>query len=262
MSSRAIDRLLEVMRRLRAPDGCAWDRAQTFDSLAPYTLEEAYEVADAARRADPGDLRDELGDLLFQVVFFSRIGEEAGQFDFDAVAAAIADKLIRRHPHVFGDAPSGDPAAQAAAWEAHKSEERRRSGDDGTLAGIAMALPALVRAVKLQNRAARDGFDWPVIDRVFDKLDEELAELRDELDERDPARLEHELGDVLFVIANLARHLRLDPEAALRAANGRFERRYARMEAIAIERGGRFADLDLDAMEELWQQAKRETDGA
>lgn len=262
MSSRGIDRLLEVMRRLRAPDGCAWDRAQTFDSLVPFTLEEAYEVADAAHRGEPGPLREELGDLLFQVVFYSRIAEEAGQYDFDAVAGAIADKLVRRHPHVFGDAPTGDPGAQALAWEAQKSEERRRGGDHGALAGVAMALPALVRAVKLQNRAAADGFDWPLIDRVFDKLDEEVAELRDELDGRDPARLEHELGDVLFVIANLARHLRVDPEAALRAANARFERRYARMEAIAREQGGRFADLDLDAMEALWQQAKRDTEGA
>lgn len=263
MSTRSIELLLEVMKRLRAPDGCSWDREQTFDSLVPHTLEEAYEVADAVQRGDREALREELGDLLFQTVFFARIGEEAGHFDFDAIAAGIVDKLIRRHPHVFGDAAAGSAEAQAAAWEAHKSEERRRRGGDaGALAGVASALPALVRAVKLQDRAARDGFDWPVIERVFDKLDEELAELHDELADRDPGRLEHELGDVLFVIANLARHLRIDPEAALRAANGRFERRYACMEAIAAERGGRFADLPLDEMEVLWQQAKRETDGA
>lgn len=259
MPSRPVDELLEVMRRLRGVDGCPWDRAQTFASLVPHTLEEAYEVADAAQRGDHPGLREELGDLLFQIVFYARIAEEAGVFDFDAVAAGIAGKLIRRHPHVFDNAATGDAAAQAAAWEAHKAEERRHKGEDrSALAGIATALPALVRAVKLQNRAALDGFDWPEIQSVLDKLDEEIAELRAELPAGDASCLEHELGDVLLVVSNLARHLDIDPEAALRKANGRFEARYARMEALAANRGERFRDLSLEQMEVLWQQAKRD----
>jgi nucleoside triphosphate diphosphatase len=259
MALRSLNELLEVMRRLRGADGCPWDRAQTFASLVPHTLEEAYEVADAVQRGDTVGLREELGDLLFQIVFYARIAEEAGDFDFDAVAAGIAGKLIRRHPHVFGNAPTGDTDAQAAAWEAHKAAERRhKGGDKSALAGVAAALPALIRAVKLQDRAARDGFDWPDVQDVLDKIDEEIAELRAEISGSNPARIEHELGDILLAVSNLARHLDIDPETALRRANGRFEQRYARMESIAAARGEDFPDLSLEEMEALWQQAKRE----
>lgn len=261
MPVRPVDRLLEVMRRLRARDGCAWDRGQTADSLAPFTLEEAFEVVDAIERGDANGLREELGDLLFQVVFHARIAEEAGTFDFDDVAAGIADKLERRHPHVFGDAEAGDAAALAAAWEAHKAAERRDAGgDQGALAGVAVTLPALSRAVKLQNRAARSGFDWPDVGGVLDKLDEEVAELRAEIAAADPVRLEHELGDILLATSNLARHLGVDPETALRNANRRFETRFARMEALAASVGRRLEEVDLARMEAWWQQAKRESD--
>lgn len=255
MAGRAMDELLEIMRRLRAEEGgCPWDRAQTLASLVPHTLEEAYEVADAVERGDRAGLRDELGDLLFQIVFYARIAEETGLFGFEEVAAGIAAKLIRRHPHVFGDARIGDARAQAEAWEAHKARERR---DGGALAGVAHALPALTRAVKLQNRAARDGFDWPDVERVFDKIAEEIAEVRAELatPAGSPQRV-HEVGDLLLAVSNLARHLGVDPEAALQQANRRFERRYARMEAAAAAREERLADLDLDRLEELWRQAK------
>ncbi|MGE0372789.1 MAG: nucleoside triphosphate pyrophosphohydrolase [Gammaproteobacteria bacterium] len=255
-----MDELLEIMRRLRAEEGgCPWDRAQTLESLVPHTLEEAYEVADAIGRGDGAGLRDELGDLLFQIVFYARIAEEEGSFTFADVAAAIAAKLIRRHPHVFGAGRIDDAQAQTAAWEAHKARERREAGAHGTLAGVAHALPALTRAVKLQNRAARDGFDWPDVERVFDKVAEEIAELRAELGTPagSPQRI-HEVGDLLLAVSNLARHLGVDPEAALHQANRRFERRYARMEAIMAERGGRLADVDLDRQEALWRQAKAE----
>ncbi|MCC6302621.1 MAG: nucleoside triphosphate pyrophosphohydrolase [Gammaproteobacteria bacterium] len=258
MSGRGMEELLEIMRRLRADaGGCPWDRAQTFESLRPHTLEEAYEVADAIERGDVAGLRDELGDLLFQVVFHARIAEEAGQFDFEAVAAGIVAKLIRRHPHVFEAARNGD--ATAGAWEAHKARERADRGDHGALAGVARALPALTRAVKLQNRAARDGFDWPEVGRVFDKIAEEIAEVRAELHTPPGSpELIHEVGDLLLAVSNLARHLGVDPEAALGQANRRFERRYARMEAIAAGVGERFGELDLDRQEALWRQAKAE----
>lgn len=258
MAAGAMEDLLEIMRRLRAEDGgCPWDREQTHASLVPHTIEEAYEVADAVERG--AGLRDELGDLLFQVVFYARIAEEAGQFDFAEVAAGIAAKLIRRHPHVFGAVRVDDARAQAEAWEAHKARERSDGGARGALAGVARTFPALTRAVKLQNRAARDGFDWPDVERVFDKIAEELAEVRAELatPPGSPQRV-HEVGDLLLAVSNLARHLSVDPEAALRQANGRFERRYARMEALAAEAGGRFGDLDLDRQEALWRRAKDE----
>jgi ATP diphosphatase len=260
MADNAMNELLEIMRRLRAEDGgCPWDREQTLASLVPHTLEEAYEVADAVERGDGAGLRDELGDLLFQVVFYARIAEEAGQFGFEEVAAGIAAKLIRRHPHVFGVARIDDARAQAGAWEAHKARERRDGGAHGALAGVAHALPALTRAVKLQNRAARDGFDWPDVERVFDKIAEEILEVRAEL--ATPAgspQLVHEVGDLLLAVSNLARHLGVDPEAALRQANRRFEWRYARMEALMAARGGRLADIDLERLEELWRQVKTE----
>jgi len=260
MAGGAVEELLEIMRRLRAPDGgCPWDREQTHASLVPHTIEEAYEVADAVERGDSAGLRDELGDLLFQVVFYARIAEEAGQFDFAEVAAGIAAKLIRRHPHVFGAARIDDAQGQAEAWEAHKARERREGGARGALDGVARALPALTRAVKLQNRAARDGFDWADVERVFDKIAEEIAEVRAELatPPGSPQRV-HEVGDLLLAVSNLARHLGVDPEAALRQANHRFERRYARMEALAAARGGRLADFDLAHLEDLWRQAKAE----
>jgi MazG family protein len=253
--------LLAIMARLRDPqDGCPWDREQSFATIAPYTIEEAYEVADAIARGDMSALKDELGDLLFQVVFHARMAEEAGLFGFDDVAAAIADKMERRHPHVFGDIRIDSAAAQTEAWEEHKAAERRtRAQQTGhghsVLDGIALALPALLRAVKIQSRAARIGFDWPEARPVFDKLAEEIAELRTELqDGADPARLEDELGDILFAVANLARKLGIDPEAALRRATAKFERRFRRVEALAAERG---VGSDLDALETLWQEIKR-----
>jgi MazG family protein len=260
MAGNALDELLEIMRRLRAEDGgCPWDREQTHASLVPHTLEEAYEVADAVDRGDSDVLRDELGDLLFQIVFYARIAEEAGEFGFEEVAAGIAAKLIRRHPHVFGTARIDDARAQGEAWEAHKARERRDGGAAGALAGVARALPALTRAVKLQNRAARDGFDWPDVERVFDKIAEEIAEVRAELatPPGSPQRV-HEVGDLLLAASNLARHLGVDPEAALQQANRRFESRYARMEALAGAQGRRLAEFDLDQLEEFWRQAKAE----
>jgi MazG family protein len=244
------------MARLREPDGCPWDRAQDFATIAPYTIEEAYEVADAIARGDTRALKDELGDLLLQVVFHARMAEEAGMFAFDDVAAAIADKMKRRHPHVFGAAEIASVAAQNDAWEEHKAAERRaRAQETGAaesvLDGVALALPALLRAVKLQKRAARIGFDWPEARPVFDKIAEETAELRTELEHgADRARLEDAVGDLLFAVANLARKLEIDPETALRRATAKFERRFRRVEALAIERT---AGTDL----KLWKRFGR-----
>src|SRR5215831_14953794 len=232
--SRPLNQLLAIMARLRDRErGCPWDREQNFSTIAPYTIEEAYEVADAIERGDMPALKDELGDLLFQVVFHARMAEEAGIFDFDDVAAAIADKMERRHPHVFGDAEIAS-AAQTEAWEQHKAAERRDraqySADaHSVLDGVALALPALLRAVKIQNRAARVGFDWREACPVFDKIAEEITELRTELDhDGDRERLEEEMGDLLFAVANLARKLELDPEVALRRATAKFEKRFRR----------------------------------
>ncbi|SFP38994.1 ATP diphosphatase [Sphingomonas rubra] len=230
------------MVRLRDPHGgCEWDRAQTWATIAPYTIEEAYEVADAIARHDSDDVRDELGDLLLQVVFHSRIAEEAGLFDFDAVAAAIADKMERRHPHIFGDAPA------KVGWEELKAQER---GHRHALAGVALALPALQRADKIQRRAARVGFDWPDAAGPRAKIDEELAEVAAAGDD---SRAD-EIGDLLFSVVNWSRHLGIDPEQALRASTAKFERRFAAMEQAA---GPDFAGLDLDAKETLWSEAKR-----
>ncbi len=255
-----IKALLEVMARLRDPEaGCPWDREQTLASIVPHTLEEAYEVADAITRGDMGDLRDELGDLLFQVVFYARIAEERGDFAFDDVVQAICDKLIRRHPHVFAGADIIDAEAQTAAWEAHKAHERRDKHGEGTLAGVALALPALSRAAKLTKRAARVGFDWPDLPPVFDKMQEELDELRHELAQGsiDVERVEDEMGDVLFVASNLARKAGVDPEVALRRANAKFERRFAAMEALAAAEGVSLDTLNLDRWEALWVRVKR-----
>jgi nucleoside triphosphate diphosphatase len=262
----ALDRLIAIMARLRDPQrGCPWDLEQNFATIAPYTIEEAYEVADAISRGDMAALKDELGDLLFQVVFHARMAEEAGLFAFDDVAAAISDKMVRRHPHVFGDARIASAAAQTAAWEEHKAAERQAraheaGGAHSVLDGIALALPALLRAVKIQGRAARIGFDWPEARPVFDKLAEEISELRSELDNNaDPSRLEDEMGDVLFAVANLARKLDIDSEAALRRATAKFERRFRLVETLAAERG---VGKDLDALETLWREAKLADDEA
>ena len=248
-------RLLDIMAALRDPaHGCPWDVAQTFDSIAPYTIEEAYEVADAIARRDFGALPDELGDLLFQVVFHARMAEEFGKFEFADVARAIADKMVRRHPHVFNAAKVAD---LPAAWEDQKRAERTARAETGTLAGIPVALPALTRAAKLTARAARVGFDWPDAAAVLDKLDEEVSEVRAELANADPARLQDEVGDLLFVLANLARKLHLDPEACLRHANRKFARRFAAVEAGLAARGATAADSTLDEMEAEWQAVKR-----
>lgn len=263
MPESAILRLRGIMARLRDPaDGCPWDREQSFASLARFTIEEAYEVAEAVERGSSDALREELGDLLFQVVFYARIAEELGRFNLDDVANAIANKLVRRHPHVFSAAQVPTAADQARAWEGHKAEERRMGrGDDrdpGALEGVALALPALTRAVKLQGRAARVGFDWPDSACVLEKIEEELEELRAEIGDGDPERTEHEVGDVLLAVSNLSRHLGVDPETALRRANRRFEQRFRRMEALAATDGGRLEDLRLDQMEALWCRAKSE----
>lgn len=255
---RPLARLLAIMARLRDPQGgCPWDVEQTFASIAPYTIEEAYEVADAIERADMDDLRGELGDLLFQVVFHARMAEEQGLFTFDDVATAIADKLERRHPHVFGEAGPRTAAEQKAAWEAVKAQERKSRARHGLLDDIPSGLPALTRAVKLTARAARVGFDWPQVEQVFDKLDEEVRELRAEVEGADHERLREELGDLLFVIANLARKLNVEPEDALRAANAKFQRRFAHIET-QLGHDGRTPDQsDLAEMDALWNAAKR-----
>ena len=258
-----IDRLLKVMDRLRGPGGCPWDAEQTFASIAPYTIEEAYEVADAIDREDLMDLKEELGDLLLQIVFHSRIAQDQGAFDFDAVAHSIVDKMVRRHPHVFADAAFTGADAKFVEWEAQKVAERAAkaasrggSGHAGVLDDVPVALPGLTRAVKLTKRAARVGFDWPDVAQVFDKLREETAELEAELPAADPAKLEDELGDLLFVVANLARKLDVDPEAALRTANAKFIRRFATIEA-ALEADGRTPEQsDLAEMDGLWNVAK------
>ena len=263
----SIDTLLAIMARLRDPDGgCPWDVEQTFATIAPYTIEEAYEVADAIDRKDLHGLRDELGDLLLQVVFHARMAEEQGAFDFHDVVAAISDKMVRRHPHVFADARVGDAAAQTVAWEEHKRRERDAAGHEDTsaLAGIARGLPEWQRAVKLQHKAAKVGFDWPGPAPVIEKLHEEIDEVRAEFDAvaADPAdaaardRLEDEIGDLLFVCANIARHAKVDVGSALRRANNKFERRFRAMEVLAEGEGVSLASLPLDAQDAYWNKAK------
>ncbi len=244
-----LDRLLAVMGQLRDPaTGCPWDVEQTFATIAPYTIEEAYEVADACQRGDMAALQDELGDLLLQVVFHSRMAEEAGLFAFADVAAGVGEKLIRRHPHVFGDAPRDSGHAQ---WEVIKAEERARSDDRSALAGVALALPALMRAEKLQKRASRVGFDWPDAGGARAKIAEELAEVEAATDH--DAR-EDEIGDLLFAVVNFARHLKIDPEVALRRANAKFERRFRKVENLTETP---LADQPLEALDALWERAKR-----
>lgn len=267
MTRHSLDDLLAIMARLRDPqNGCPWDVKQNFATIAPYTIEEAYEVADAIDRQDWRDLCDELGDLLLQVVFHAQMAKEAGLFDFADVAHAISDKMVRRHPHVFGDESYENLDAQKQGWEDIKQAERAAKGeqhDDSALAGVSRGLPEWKRALKLQERAARVGFDWPDERPVLDKLLEEVDEVRAEFaDGRDPQRLQDEIGDVLFVVVNLARHAGVDFSQALRHANAKFERRFRRMEELARDDGQPLPQCDLAEQEALWQRVKRVDEAA
>jgi MazG family protein len=257
--SHPIFRLVEIMARLRDPEGgCPWDLEQTFATIAPYTVEEAYEVADAIERGDMGELQEELGDLLLQVVYHARMAEEAGQFDFAAVAETISDKMVRRHPHVFGEDEVADAAEQTGRWEAIKARERAAKGAKaaGVLSGIPTGLPALTRAVKLTGRAARVGFDWPSAKEVLAKLREETEELEVEIEAGDFAKAREELGDLLFVVANLARKLEVEPEDALRAANAKFARRFGHIEARLAQDGRTPEQSTLEEMDGFWNEAR------
>ena len=265
---RSVQTLRDIMRALRTPEtGCPWDLEQDFSSIAPYTVEEAYEVADAIERDHMGDLCDELGDLLLQVVYHSQMAAELEYFTFDDVVEAICAKMIRRHPHVFGDAEAHTAGAVKGFWEAIKLQESsdRSPGDlDGAsteapsaLDGIPIALPALLRAVKLQRKAARVGFDWPELAPVVDKIEEELNEIKRELAHRDRKRVEDEIGDLLFAVVNLARHLRIEPEAALHAANAKFSRRFRSVEQQLVTDGKRPGEASLEHMDALWNAVKR-----
>ena len=263
-----IDQLLAIMAALRTPDtGCPWDLEQTFETIAPYTIEEAYEVADAIERKDMVELRSELGDLMFQVVFYSQMASETGEFVFNDVVAGISEKMIRRHPHVFGNADHRDADAQTVAWEEIKAAERAASSSNqqskptGALDGVANALPAVIRAEKLQKRAARVGFDWPNAKNVLEKLDEEVDEVKTAIDSGVRYDIEDEIGDLMFVLVNLCRKTGIDPEKALKRANGKFVRRFEGMESIARERDQDFGALALDEQEALWQEVKRRTRG-
>ena len=283
-SPKSLSDLLDVMAALRTPGtGCPWDLAQTFETIAPYTIEEAYEVADAIARANMPDLKDELGDLLLQVVYHARIAEEAGRFAFADVADAITRKMIRRHPHVFGTHEERAAGTAPGFWERIKAEERAEKtaergharegqgtrplellakvGATSLLADVPVGLPGLTRAIKLQDKAARVGFDWPDIGPVFAKLSEEIAELEEAVASSDRAKIEGELGDLLFVMANLARHLKIDPEAALRGTNQKFTRRFAYIEAALAADGRNPAQSDLTEMDRLWDEAKAREKG-
>ncbi|MCH2066418.1 nucleoside triphosphate pyrophosphohydrolase [Shimia sp.] len=259
-----LPRLLEIMRRLRDPEtGCPWDIEQDFATIAPYTIEEAYEVADAIEREAWDELKGELGDLLFQSVFHAQMATERGLFTFDEVADAMSDKMVARHPHVFGNENRDkSPEQQTRDWETVKAAERAGKAQKGTLDGVALGLPALLRAVKLQNRAARVGFDWPDISQVVDKIVEEAGELAEARDTLSQAEIEEEFGDMLFVIANLARHLKIDPEAALRATNAKFVRRFEGVEAKLKARGKTPQESDLAEMDALWDEVKAEEKAA
>lgn len=258
-----LERLIRIMRQLRDPqDGCPWDVKQTLESIAPYTIEEAYEVADAIARGDNDDIRDELGDLLLQVVFHARMAEEAGSFALADVAKSISDKMVARHPHVFGSEDTVTIDQQKQRWEDIKAAERARRGQTGTLDDVAAGLPPMLRALKLQKRAARVGFDWPEIDQVIDKLHEETAELKAELSgnpadsNRDQARIADEVGDILFVAVNLARKAGIDPETALMGCNSKFEHRFRYIEQETEKYNKNIEEMPLDEMERLWQAAK------
>lgn len=252
-----LPRLAGIMRRLRAPEGgCPWDIEQDFDTIAPYTIEEAYEVADAIARRDWDGLKGELGDLMFQAVYHAQMADEAGYFTLDDVVRAISDKMITRHPHVFGDADVKSAEAQTLAWEVMKARERAARAQTGVLDDVPLALPALMRAIKLQNRAARVGFDWPEIGQVVDKITEEARELAEARESLSRDEIAEEFGDLLFVMANLGRHLQIDPEAALRAANDKFTRRFRGIEAALQAQGRTPADSHLDEMDALWNAVK------
>lgn len=260
----SIQNLLEIMASLRDPKaGCPWDLGQDFASVAPYTVEEAYEVADAIAREDMPGLRDELGDLLFQVVFHAQMASEAGEFDFDDVSESICNKMIRRHPHVFGNEDERARGAVPGSWERIKASERQAVEDTraSALDGIASSLPALKRAQKLGKRAAGTGFDWPDIKGVREKVDEELTELDETLRDQDAGRMTEELGDLLFAVVNLARHLKIDPEQALVSANRKFERRFRQMESDLGDSDASLADFDIDVLEAKWQAAKEDLSG-
>ncbi len=254
-AARKIDALLEVMARLRSPEGgCPWDLEQDFRTIAPYTVEEAYEVADAIERGDMQGLKEELGDLLFQAVFHAQMAKEEGLFDFGDVAQSIADKMIRRHPHVFGEATMRSSEEQTDAWEVQKAEERAAKGENGLLADVPAGLPGLTRAVKLQKRAARVGFDWTEPEAVLDKISEETAELREAINSKDTDHIEEEFGDLLFALSGLSRHLGVDSENALRRANGKFIRRFQHIEKTL---GERINEASLEEMEAVWLEAKK-----
>lgn len=257
-------RLLEIMRRLRDPEtGCPWDIEQDFSTVAPYTIEEAYEVADAIERQHWGELKGELGDLLFQSVFHAQMAEEAGLFSFDDVANTMSDKMVARHPHVFGDESREKSAEQQTVdWEQIKAAERAQKAQQGALDGVAIGLPALLRAVKLQKRAARVGFDWPHIDHVIDKIQEEAAELVEARDTMSQSEVEEEFGDLMFVMANLARHMDIEPEAALRAANAKFTRRFEGVEAKLAAIGKTPAESNLAEMDGFWDAVKHDEKAA
>ncbi len=267
--SSSFDRLIDIMAKLRNPDdGCPWDVEQTFATIAPYTIEEAYEVADAIEHGDMDELCDELGDLLLQVVFHARMAEEENLFTIDDVSNAISDKMVRRHPHVFGDADIDTSEAQTLAWEEQKAQERAEKAQnndrpESILDGVTVGLPALTRALKLQKRAARVGFDWADVRRVLVKLHEEINELEVELDalendpDHDPERLQDEVGDLLFVCVNIARQLDIDPETALRHGNAKFERRFRTLEALVRDQGKKPEDMPLDDLENVWVEAKK-----
>ncbi|HEY7246536.1 MAG TPA: nucleoside triphosphate pyrophosphohydrolase [Xanthobacteraceae bacterium] len=257
-----IERLLEIMAALRTPgSGCPWDLAQDFASITPYTIEEAYEVADAIGRGDLGDLREELGDLLLQVVFHARMAQEQGAFGFADVVRSLNEKLVRRHPHVFGDAKALDAREVEGLWERIKVQERMQKSklqaDQGALAGVPVSLPALIRALKLQFKAGKVGFDWNDPRAVLDKIREEISEIEAELARHDTAAAGAEVGDLLFAVVNLARHIGADPESALRATNQKFERRFSELEKILAEHGRRPSEATLAEMEALWQEVKQ-----
>lgn len=262
----SVEKLLQIMEALRDPErGCPWDLKQTYASIVPYTLEEAYEVADAIERGDMADLRDELGDLLFQVVFYSQLASEQGHFDFEQVATGICEKMWRRHPHVFSGAQFDSEESLHRAWEKTKAEERAarpETHDQGQLAGVARGLPALMRAHKLQKRAADVGFDWPDVSGAFDKTREELAEVEEALELGDPQHIEEELGDLLFALVNIVRLLGFKAEHSLRRASDKFERRFRRMEVLLSEQGHKAMNLlDLAELEAAWEAVKREEKG-
>lgn len=260
MTEKNIDKLRHIMAQLRDPtNGCPWDIKQTFQTIAPHTIEEAYEVMEAIEKNDMQNLKEELGDLLLQIVFHAQMAQEKNLFNFDDIAATISEKLIRRHPHIFADAKITTAEEQTIAWENYKAAERQQAQQTSVLDGIAQAMPALNRAIKLQDRAARVGFDWPNLEPVFAKLTEEVTELQTEIQQQATAeRLNDELGDILFVCANLARHLKIDPELALRHANQKFEKRFRRVEVLLAEQGRTPQESHLEEMDLLWEQAKQE----